>query len=236
MTDPAPGTTPTTHDSAPEAAEAPVGGWTLWSVLRRTTGTLGDGDALATVVDEVPDGVVLRGLYDLTGMRADADLMIWLHGDSPEALQSELRRLRHSAELHTLVPSWSALGVHRQAEFSAGHQPAFMSDAEPLEWLCLYPFVRSYEWYLLPADQRRAMLSEHGRKGREFPQVLANTVSAFGLGDYEWLLAFEATELVDVVDLMRYLRATEARRHVREELPFFTGRRIDVAEVPEVLL
>src|SRR5512133_2675141 len=113
MTDPAPASTPTTdparertHESAPEAAPTatPVGGWTLWSVLRRTTGTLGDGDALATAVDEVPDGVVLRGLYDLTGMRADADLMIWLHGDSPEALQAELRRLRRTAELRTLEP------------------------------------------------------------------------------------------------------------------------------------
>ncbi len=52
----------------------------------------------------------------------------------------------------------------------------------------------------------------------------ANTVSAFALGDYEWVLAFEADELHRIVDLMRDLRATEARRHVREEVPFFTGR------------
>ena len=70
------------------------------------------------------------------------------------------------------------------------------------------------------------MLAEHGRKGREYPQVLSNTVAAFALGDYEWILALEADELTDLVDLMRHLRATEARRHVREEVPFFTGRRI----------
>ena len=60
---------------------------------------------------------------------------------------------------------------------------------------------------------------------RDYGDVLANTVAAFGLGDYEWLLAFESDELTRIVDLMRELRATGARRHVREEVPFFTGPR-----------
>ena len=79
------------------------------------------------------------------------------------------------------------------------------------------------------------MLASHGRKGSEFPQVLSNTVASFALGDYEWILALEADELVDLVDLMRHLRQTDARRHVREEIPFFTGRRIDVSELKEVI-
>ena len=59
----------------------------------------------------------------------------------------------------------------------------------------------------------------------------ANTVPAFALGDYEWILAFEAPELHRIVDLMRDLRATEARRHVREETPFFTGPRVSVEQL-----
>jgi chlorite dismutase len=34
---------------------------------------------------------------------------------------------------------------------------------------------------------------------------------------------------------MRDLRQTEARRHVREEIPFYTGRRITPVELVEVL-
>ncbi len=101
--------------------------------------------------------------------------------------------------------------------------------------MTVYPFVRSYEWYLLPDDERRGMLGEHGRKGSEFTQVLANTVASFALGDYEWILALEAPELVDLVDLMRHLRQTDARRHVREEIPFYTGRRIHHTEIFEVV-
>ena len=59
--------------------------------------------------------------------------------------------------------------------------------------------------------------------------VRANTVPSFALGDYEWILAFEADELHRIVDLMRELRASRARRHVREEIPFFTGRAHSVA-------
>ena len=79
------------------------------------------------------------------------------------------------------------------------------------------------------------MLIDHGMKGRDYPQVISNTVSSFALNDYEWILALEAPELVDLVDLMRYLRETEARRHVREEVPFYTGRRINHDEIAEVL-
>ena len=47
----------------------------------------------------------------------------------------------------------------------------------------------------------------------------------------EWILAFEAPELHRIVDLMRDLRATDARRHTREETPFFTGPRVGVEEL-----
>jgi chlorite dismutase len=66
---------------------------------------------------------------------------------------------------------------------------------------------------------------------RGFPDVRANTVASFALGDYEWILAFEADQLDRIVDLMRELRASTARRHVREEVPFFTGRRRPIAEI-----
>jgi chlorite dismutase len=79
------------------------------------------------------------------------------------------------------------------------------------------------------------MLADHGRKGAAFTGVTANTVAAFALGDYEWLLPMESDELADLVDLMRDLRATDARRHVREEVPFYTGRRVTSAELVEVL-
>lgn len=50
------------------------------------------------------------------------------------------------------------------------------------------------------------------------------------------MLAFEADELHRIVDLMRDLRGSGARRHVREEVPFYTGRRRSVADIVNCLV
>lgn len=224
-----------THNAAAAPDETrPVDHFTLFAVLRRDPHAAEPGAAapLADVVADVPS---LRGIYDVSGLRADADLLLWLTGHTADGLQADLRTLRRSRELAPLLPTWNAMGVHREAEFSRDHAPAFSRGLPPKEWVTVYPFVRSYEWYVLPAEERGEMLREHGLKGRDYPQVQSNTVASFALGDYEWLLALEAADPVELVDLMRYLRATEARRHVREEVPFFTGRLIPAGEVAEVL-
>ncbi|MEV8213694.1 hydrogen peroxide-dependent heme synthase [Leifsonia sp. NPDC077715] len=233
------------ESSAPETPNDTPSGFTLWAVLRRDPARPDDLDGTdvpkavqeldGVIADIELQGVITRGLYDVSGLRADADVMIWLHGPEAEALQWGLRQLRRTRLLKSLLPTWNAMGVHRDAEFNKAHVPGFLRGKEARNWLCVYPFVRSYEWYLLPDEDRGKMLAEHGRKGAAFRNVLANTVASFALGDYEWILPMEADELTDLVDMMRELRYTEARRHVREEVPFYTGRRITAAELVEVL-
>jgi chlorite dismutase len=216
-------------------------GYTLWAVLRRDpaqpVASAGNVDELAALLPRLEQeaGVTTRGVYDVSGLRADADLLFWLHGSDPAALQAALRRIRRVPPIAGLLPTWNAMGVHRDAEFNRSHVPGFLRGERPRGWLAVYPFVRSYEWYVLPDEDRSRMLADHGRKGAAYRSVIANTVAAFALGDYEWILPMESDELTDLVDMMRDLRATEARLHVREEVPFFTGRRIEVAEIAEVL-
>jgi hydrogen peroxide-dependent heme synthase len=210
--------------------------YTMWSVFRARS--LGDADrrAVAREVEDLLDqaaakDITTRGLYDVAGLRADADFMFWWHAPSSEDLQETYRRFRRTALGRAAEPVWSVMALHRPAEFNKSHIPAFLADEAPRGYLCVYPFVRSYDWYLLADDRRRAMLAEHGRMARDYPDVRANTVAAFALGDYEWILAFEADELHRLVDLMRHLRGSEARLHVREEVPFYTGARKPVAEL-----
>ncbi|MFT4108117.1 hydrogen peroxide-dependent heme synthase [Propionicimonas sp.] len=211
--------------------------YTCYAVFARRGAVLADVAGLTQelVTDLAGAGVTTRGLYDVHGMPADADVLVWLHGRSASDLQEAQRRFQREAFGGAVDAVWSAFGVHRQAEFSRDHAPAFLQGREPKRWLTVYPFVRSYEWYVLPEEERRALLAEHGMKGRDYPQVLANTVAAFALGDYEWILGLEADELVELTDLMRHLRATGARRHVRLEVPFYTGHRIEASDLPRVL-
>jgi chlorite dismutase len=210
----------------------------MWSVFELAGPAENDGDRstesaeVAALLDDLQHGdVTVRGCYDVSAFRADADVMVWWHSPSAASLQSAYNALRRTALGARLVPVWSQMGLHRPAEFNKRHVPAFLAGEAPREFLCVYPFVRSYEWYLLPEGERRDMLAEHGGMARGFPDVRANTVASFALGDYEWLLAFEADELHRIVDLMRHLRGSAARRHVREEVPFYTGRRRSVAEL-----
>jgi Uncharacterized conserved protein len=215
--------------------------YTAWSVFRAAR-PLGETDRqpLSDEVDALFEqlaakDVVVRGTYDVSALRADADLMVWWHAPTAEALQEAYSRLRRTRLGTHLEPTWSQFALHRPAEFNKSHVPAFLAEEEARAYVCVYPFVRSYDWYLLPDAERRALLAEHGQMAREYPDVRANTVSSFALGDYEWILAFEADELHRIVDLMRHLRGSETRRHVRLEVPFHTGRRRSMVELVESL-
>lgn len=211
--------------------------YTMWSVfkLRDVLGAT-DRETEAAEVDalftsQAEEDIVVRGLYDVSGLRADADLMVWWHAEDSEMLQSAYNTFRRTTFGARLEPVWSQMALHRPAEFNKSHIPAFLADEETKAHICVYPFVRSYEWYLLDDGERRAMLAEHGKMARDYPDVRANTVASFALGDYEWMLAFEADELYRIVDLMRHLRGSETRRHVREEVPFYTGSRVTPTEL-----
>ncbi|WP_144118817.1 hydrogen peroxide-dependent heme synthase [Catellatospora sichuanensis] len=214
--------------------------YTMWSVFR-VKGPLpsirsevsGEVESLFQQLAE--KDVTVRGVYDVAGLRADADVMIWWHSGSADALQDAYGLFRRTALGKCLTPVWSQAALHRPAEFNKSHIPAFLAGEEARRYVCVYPFVRSYEWYLLPDEERREMLAEHGKMARGYPDVRANTVASFALGDYEWMLAFEADELHRIVDLMRDLRASSARRHVREEVPFYTGRRRSVEDLVAAL-
>jgi chlorite dismutase len=210
--------------------------YTMWSVFRLRGPLPDDRSSLALEVESLFEAlldkdVVVRGTYDVSGLRADADLMVWWHAESSDELQEAYNLFRRTGLGRLLDPVWSNMALHRPAEFNKSHIPAFLAEETPRNYVAVYPFVRSYEWYLLEDPERRRLLAEHGQMARGYPDVRANTVPSFALGDYEWILAFEADELHRIVDLMRHLRGSETRRHVREEVPFYTGRRRQVSEL-----
>ena len=213
--------------------------YTMWSVFRVTDrhelATGGPRDAATQVTELIEQaaakGIVTRGCYDIQGLRADADYMFWWVAPTSDDLQDLYARFRRTRLGRCSEPVWSVMALHRPAEFNKSHIPAFLAEEEPRAYVSVYPFVRSYQWYLLDPAERRRLLAEHGMMAREYPDVRANTVACFSLNDYEWILAFEADELHRIVDLMRHLRGAEARLHTRVEIPFYTGRRKPVREL-----
>src|SRR5699024_209041 len=129
--------------SATETGPEPVA-YTLWAVLRRDPAATPTGTDAATLAAELeaaaaalPGDVTVRGFYDVSGLRADADAMVWLHGAEAADVQAALRTLRRTGLLAPLLPTWNAMGVHRPAEFTARHLPAYMRDVPPARWLTI---------------------------------------------------------------------------------------------------
>ena len=209
--------------------------WTAFHIDHKVADSLQAAAELESLIVELKaSDIELRGIYDITAFRADAHFVLWFHAAQAEQIQFAMKKFGDTSLGRAATLVWAAMGLHRPAEFNKGHVPAFMSGAPAKKWLSLYPFVRSYEWYLLPEEERRAMLIEHGMMGREYSGIISNTVSAFALGDYEWILALESNDLHEIVDMMRDLRSTQARRHVREEIPFYTGRAVEQRELVEL--
>jgi peroxiredoxin len=192
-------------------------------------------DELAALFDKFADRVGVRGTYSATGFRPDTDIFFWWTASSADDAQELLIELRRTPLGRHLELTHSFLGVVRPAEFTPDHLPAFLRGEEPRHYLTVYPFVRTEDWYLLASEERSRLLREHGQMGREFPDVLPNTTSAFGIGDWEWILAFEADDLTKIVDCIRRLREAEARRYTKLDTPFVVGIRRDLPEAIERL-
>ena len=105
--------------------------YTCWAVFARGDQPGEGAEArLQACLDALADQeVVVRGLYDVSGMRADADLMVWLHAPTAELVQAAVRRIRRDGlgECADLV--FSGVAMHRPAAFNKGHVPAFMTGA-----------------------------------------------------------------------------------------------------------
>jgi chlorite dismutase len=199
-----------------------------YPVFRAIPESLGDERDVAVkeatdLLEEFSDRVQVRGIYSTAAFSPRADLMFWWVSRNVDDIQDLFTRMRRTVLGRSLEVVEAFMGLVRDAEFTRDHAPAFVKGEQPKRYACVYPFVRTPEWYLLDPAERGQMLADHGLLGREFPDVLPNTTSAFGLNDYEWILAFEADSPDRIVDLIRELRTNESRRYVKVEVPFFTG-------------
>ena len=176
--------------------------------------------------------VDVRGTYSTVGFRADADLMLWLVGRSPQDVQRFLVEFRaHTAPAASWTLTWTFMGVVKPAEFTPDHA-ARVREGRAAEDVPVRLPVRAHA-RVVPASREKSaarILREHGTRGASSPTSSANTTSAFGLGDWEWILAFEADEADRLVDCIRRLRDAKARLFTKEETPFITGIRKPVAD------
>lgn len=176
-------------------------------------------------------GVTLRGAYSTVGLRHDTDLILWTVTKDLDAMQQLAVDINRSELGKYLENRYTYLGIALGSRYTADHAPAFIAGTPPKRYLSVYPFIKSHEWYQLPYEERRKAMAEHGIMGREYPDILTNTTSAFGIADHEFVVALETDDLEDMVKMVEYLRSAASRPYTTVDTPIFLGTLKDVEDV-----
>ncbi len=188
-----------------------------------------DREAFLTTLENHRD-VSLRAAYSTIGFRPDVDLILWTIAPSAEALQQLAIDLNRTELGRALEMKYSYLGIGGFSRYDAEHGPAFLKGIPPKRYLSVYPFIKTPEWYVLPFEERRAMMAVHGDLGDEYPSILTNTVSSFGIADQEFIVALEDDDPAVLVQMVQRLREAEVRIYTSVDTPIFLGLRKPVEE------
>ena len=190
-------------------------------------------------VDEFRSSLLIHS-YSTIGLRTNVDFMIWRIGYELEPIQEMTARLNKTEMAKYIEPSQSFLSMTKRSMYIDKDNPDHVEDRLHIvpgksQYLFVYPFVKTREWYSRPAEQRQEMMDEHIRIGSKYRSVKLHTTYSFGLDDQEFVVAFETDFPADFLDLVQELRETKASSYTLRDTPMFTCRQRSVGECLEEL-
>jgi chlorite dismutase len=163
--------------------------------------------------------------YSTIGLRAEGDILLWRMAERVEDVEQSAADLLASGMGRWLTPRISMLGLTRPSQYvkRPTTQEQSLFTGERSRYLVVYPFSKSVEWYLMPAEERQRVMGGHMKVGHKYPQVRQLLAYSFGLDDQEFIVAYETDDLIAFQDLVRELRETESRRATTLDTPIITG-------------
>ena len=185
-------------------------------------------------------GELLLHTYSITGLRGNADLMIWRIGYALDPFQEMTARLNRTGLGRYLETTQSFLSMTKRSMYIDKDNPEHVEDRLHIvpgrsKYLFVYPFVKTRAWYALGVEERQGMMDEHIRVGSKYRSVKLHTTYSFGLDDQEFVVAFETDEPADFLDLVQELRETKASSYTLRDTPMYTCRQRPLAECLEAL-
>jgi len=183
---------------------------------------------------------LLLNSYSTVGLRTNVDFMIWRIGYELEPFQEMTARINATEFAKYVVPAQSFLSMTKRSMYIDKDNPEHVEDRLHIipgksDYLFVYPFVKTREWYARTPDQRQEMMDEHIRIGTKYRSVKLHTTYSFGLDDQEFVVAFETNHPADFLDLVQELRETKASSYTLRDTPMFTCRQRTLSECLEAL-
>ena len=181
----------------------------------------------AAVVDELAPSMSVAS-YSLVGTKGDVDFMLWKVSPTLELLDGLAAQLNRTELGGYLSVPHSYLAMARRSPYIDGHRHAGQDGGGESvrtvgrEYLFVYPFVKTHDWYQLPKEERQRIMNGHFEVGHRYPSVKISTSYSFGVDDQEFVLGFETDNPSDFLDLVMALRESEARPYTLRDTPIFT--------------
>jgi chlorite dismutase len=196
-------------------------------------------DEFIKTVDEFRSSLLIHS-YSTIGLRTNVDFMIWRIGYELEPIQEMTARLNKTGMAKYIEASQSFLSMTKRSMYIDKDNPEHVEDRLHIipgksQYLFVYPFVKTREWYTRTAEQRQEMMDEHIRIGSKYRSVKLHTTYSFGLDDQEFVVAFETDFPADFLDLVQELRETKASSYTLRDTPMFTCRQRALGECLEAL-
>jgi chlorite dismutase len=179
--------------------------------------------------------------YSTAGLKADTDLLLWRISSTPDDFQVQQQAINRTRVGAYLSMPHSFLSMTKRSMYIDKLDPFHTAESRThiipgkRKYLFVYPFVKTRDWYLLPAEKRQEIMDGHIRVGNEFPSVKLNTTYSFGLDDQDFVVAFETEEPKDFLDLVMKLRETESSKFTERDTPIFTCVQMPMEKVLEQL-
>lgn len=195
----------------------------LWRRLPQETRDEGR-NAFAAEIQNAPSEIATHS-YSTLGLKADAQLLFWQKGGTPESQQDMLAAMMQTGLGQYLELTQIFFGLTRPSVYTKHRtvQEQALDEPDRLRYLIVYPFAKTIEWYLMSREARQGMMNEHMRIGHEYTDVRQLLVYATGLDDQEFVVAYETDDLARHQQLVIDLRATEGRRYTLRDTPIYTA-------------
>ena len=180
---------------------------------------------LAELLLESRERYPMLRTYSTVGMRGDCDFLIWSATKTLEEVSSLETEIRQSGMGRWLETPYSYLAMTKRSQYEdriGDKREKLQVKPGRAKYLFVYPFVKTRAWYMLPFEERQAMMDVHIEVGHRFPTVKLNTTYSFGLDDQEFVVAFETDHPEHFLDLVMQLREARSSGYTLRDTPIFS--------------
>ena len=184
---------------------------------------------LCTWLESLRGAVGALHLYQTFGVEAASDLIVWsaiegedlgIPGRFFTRFAESVAPLRRHLTLRTAL--W---GFTQPSQYTKTRSRQEIDPFAPerLPYLVMYPFTKTAEWYQRDHEQRRGMMMEHIKIGKQFEDITQLLLYSTGLQDQEFVVVYETHDLPRFSDLVTELRRTAARPYTERDTPLHTA-------------